>query len=111
MLDSAFKAILACGERIAAALDADDLDRVAVLVAERDTLVAQVLEHPPAMTAETSAAVAEALAVQHRALADALIARRTAITDELSGAAQHRRAQTSYASHTPKPRVLHPVQG
>jgi hypothetical protein len=107
----ALQAVLACGEQIAAALDADDLDRVAALAAERDVLVAKVLEAPPVLDAEASAAVAEALAAQHRALTDALAARRATIADALGDLAQHRRAQTSYHDTIPRSPVLHPIRG
>ena len=110
-LDTA-QAILACGDELAAALKADDVDRVAALAAERGTLVATLLDGPPlGERTDASDAIADALAAQHRALAEALGARRAEAADALGALAQHRRAQTTYDGGVPVTRILGPVHG
>ncbi|MEP0548535.1 MAG: hypothetical protein ABJF88_16490 [Rhodothermales bacterium] len=108
----AVQAILACGDELAAALEANDFDRVAALAAERGTLVATLLDGPPlGARTEASDAVAAALATQHRALAGALAAHSAEAAEALGSLAQHRRAQTTYDGGVPVARILGPVHG
>lgn len=105
-------AILACGDRLAAALEACELDRVATLTAEREALVAALAEtEAPRPLPPDWAEAAEALAHQHRALTALGEAQARSLDEALAQAVQQRRAQRSYDGPAAQTGRLRPTYG
>ncbi len=100
--------LLACGDALHAAAEAEDVERVAALAAERGSLVERLLETDPA---SYPAAEAAALRAQQHAL-DAVLARHEeALRAVLGGVAVQRQAHASYGPAPARAPILRTLHG